>query len=344
MNGYAIRRLDPDSDGPAIGALLARNIAGLDGPAAARKCREAYAGNPVGVGEAFGLIDDGIDLVGALALQARRWHRGAETRKGACFADFSVDARHRSLGPALRLVRHAIEATGSPLLYGFPNPQARGLLQRAGLQAVGRMRRYGRLLSVRALRRPGAPRTQRMLAAFPTVLDPLLRWGDAVLCGRRAQGFKAREAGFGEHWLDTAWHGRAADLWVSARDAAGVAWRYRSDLKRDWRIARVDDAQGRPVGHVVWRLASGLVEIGDVHGAGLPQRLSALLLAFAALARREGATALSFECLGHAGVDAALRAAGFLHHADSDPLLATVPQCLAWPRDAFVTGYDRDTH
>ncbi len=346
MDRYAVRPLDLTTDGAAFAALLARNISGLDPNAAEQKAQRAYLDNPEGHGQAFALeAADAPGVAGALCLQNRRWHHARSAFAVACLADFSVDADHRSLGPALRLVRHAVEACPTPVLYGFPNRLARGLVARAGLRSMGRMSRFGKPLSLRALGRgPRATRGRRLLAGLHGLADPLLRLWDAGLAWRRGLGWRASEAAFGEPWLDAPWTARNAALLLSTRDARTVAWRYASDLKHDWRLARVDDRLGRPMGHVVWRLADGIAEIGDLHGRDLPKGLTPLLLAFAPFARRHGALALSIECLSSAAALTAIRHAGFLPYASGDEVLGRWPDDFAWPEAAFLTGFDRDTH
>lgn len=364
MAQYAVHRLELPAAVPVVAALLARNVPGLSEQAAARKVREAYLDDPAGVGAVFGLVaapSTGPEAaaatpVGALCLQARSLCRGSQAFPATVLADFCVDAAHRSLGPALSLVRTAIAGVGTPAVFGFPNPQARGLLQRAGLAPLGRLQRRVKLLSTRALRHRGGGWLRRCAAYGHRGLDPLLAAADRWLAWRHARGWSARPAGFGEAWVDTVWSGREAAVLVSLRDARTLAWRYGSDLKRDWRLARIDDAQGAPSAHVVWRMHGDIAEIGDVFARGLDgpaaapvgtataRGLLAALLAFVPLARREGATALSLELLGPAPLQGALRRAGLLAHAEGDPAFGRLAEAMG-PRDALVlTGLDRDTH
>ena len=66
----------------------------------------------------------------------------------AAIADFAVARDHRSLGPALMLIR-AIASLGSErfdLVYGLPNPSATAVCRRGGLRQIGAVQRYVKVL------------------------------------------------------------------------------------------------------------------------------------------------------------------------------------------------------
>ncbi len=350
MDGYAAQPFDIAHEEKAFCALLTRNIAGLSPEAAQRKWASGYLANPAGGGFGMGLRHRERDAwVGALCLQERRWHFGNAVAPVLCLADFNVDAEHRSLGPALALMKAAIaeaEARGVAV-YGFPNAAARGLVKRAGLSSLGRMQRFGKLLSLRFLGRKSLERAapaRAVLATFAPVLDPLLWVFDTLLRLLRGGGLHARTAAFGDAWIDEVWAHRDAGLQLSERSAAVVAWRYRSDLREGWRVARIDNRQGAPVGYVVWRLLNGIAEIGDVFCAHAPLDTTGALLALSGHARREGALAVSMEFFGHAGVATGVRRAGFLSRNTDDEILGRGAALSAWAEHGYLTGFDRDTH
>jgi hypothetical protein len=95
-----------------------------------------------------------------------------------------VGRAHRSLLPALRLIRAVREHTAGEyaFCYGFPNAKAEGVMARAGFHVLGKTTRYARVLrhasylpSVAA--RAGAP---RRLTAIVRSAAPLRRLGRAL--------------------------------------------------------------------------------------------------------------------------------------------------------------------
>jgi len=354
MDRYAARHFPIAKEEQVFCALLRRNIDGISEQAAHRKWASGYVGNAAGEGFGMGLqIEGGTAWVGALCLQARRWHKGQTAQTVFCLADFNVDAEHRSLGPALALMKAAIaEAeTREAAVYGFPNAAARGLVKRAGLIPLGCMQCFGKLLSSRFLGRHHADShgaeqgfLRRCAARLAPVVDPILWLLDALQTLLRGHGARAYHADFEQPWMDTLWAARDEQLRLSERSAATVAWRYRSDLREGWRVARIDTGKGTPLGYVVWRLNTELAEVGDLFCAQPRAGITAILLAFSPLARREGAMAISLEFLGNAQVAANIRRAGFFSRPTTDEVLGKGISAAEVAVNGYFTGFDRDTH
>lgn len=346
---YVVREVDPDTQRADLCLLWGVNLPDLDPQKAARKFELAYRANPVDTGHVLGLHATGADaLIGAQGLQVREFHLGPTVRRAACLADFAVDATHRSLGPALTLMRAACR-TGLEeglWVYGFPNRHAEGVCKRAGLRVAGRMARYLKpLRTAGLLRRRGLPRWIAGVAALP--IDRILALRERLGGLLHGRGLTLTDTGWDDPRIDALWQRRPPDLLLSCRDGASLAWRYRYDMKAPWRLSRVDAAGGDTVGYVVWQIDGAYALISDffVRDAS-PPCLRALLLRFSWRARREGAQAVSLEFMGREDLRAAILAAGFLMRAQVEPL-------VEWPggsgipfaTDAgYLTSFDRDTH
>jgi hypothetical protein len=89
------------------------------------------------------------EIVGSNGFSIRRFQLGAGVEgRAAVSGDLVVAHAHRSLLPALRLVRAVREHTMNEfaLCYGFPNDKAKGVMVRAGFRVLGTMTRYARVL------------------------------------------------------------------------------------------------------------------------------------------------------------------------------------------------------
>ncbi len=96
---------------------------------------------------------DQAHVVGANGMVRRRfWLAGRELR-AVVNCDFAVDRAHRSLLPALSLLRMFREdvAARFDLAYGFPNGKAEGVLKRAGFKELGPHQALGQGASPRQL-------------------------------------------------------------------------------------------------------------------------------------------------------------------------------------------------
>jgi hypothetical protein len=100
-----------------------------------------YENNPSGAPISYLLKDDVNDVfVGAVSLFPRNLVINGTPFKALICGDFVVDYKHRSLGPALLLLKSAITRCNevpSCILLGFPNVSAEKVTLKAGFEAIG---------------------------------------------------------------------------------------------------------------------------------------------------------------------------------------------------------------
>jgi len=180
-------------------------------------------------------------VVGSVGLLNRTFRIGERNVRVGLLSDLAVDREHRSLLPALRLVRRAREyaLANRAFIYGFPNKHARGLFKRARYRELGSVVRYARILRHAHYARRGSEtdRVPRMVAT--AIKNPVVARvvGAVADLGRltMAAGQGARAiAKFRLEWLDAAderfdvlWERARAEYPVVAeRTAAFLRWRY----------------------------------------------------------------------------------------------------------------------
>lgn len=228
MASYQILETDAARHADDLVALWARNLPVAGDPRA--RLRWLYEDAPAGRGRTL-LLTDGAAAVGCAGIGERRFlaaHGGAPLR-AAVMADLAVDREHRTLAPALKLVRAARERALAEhdFAYGFPNQAAVGLFKRAGYKPVGEMARWARLL------RHGAWLTRRTGSAL------VGRVGGAVLDSATLalSVAAARRGGAELRWLHRAAEidarfdelaRTAAARWplLGERSAAFLRWRF----------------------------------------------------------------------------------------------------------------------
>lgn len=342
---YHIQEADLSASAAAIRELWVANLVGHDERSAAAKLRLGYAENPAGRGTALLLYpDDGARPAGVQGLHPRRFHLGERSLRAVGLADYAVDAAHRSLGPALMLMRHGTQLAGErcDLTYGLPNQKAAAVLARAGLKRLGTVQRYAKPLRSQQLL------AQRMPPALARLLAPLVDSGMRLLDLWRSMvtrpALQCREAGWSDVALDALWAKRPAALLLSERSGEMLRWRFGTPERGQWRLCLALDGDGRVRGHVAWRLTDGFAEIGDFFSDD-PDRLTApLLLAFTRQARRAGASSISALFFGREAVARGLQAAGMSLRPQQAPLF-TLPAsdpALADPDRWYLTSFDND--
>lgn len=342
---YHIQEADLSASAAAIRSLWIANLVGHDEHSAAAKLRLGYADNPAGAGCALLLYpQDGTQPVGVQGLHPRIFHLGSARLSAVGLADYAVDANHRSLGPALMLMRHGTQLGQArfDLTYGLPNQKAAAVLARAGLRRLGQVQRFAKPLRSRE------QLAQRLARPLATLLAPLVDaalWVDdlrrSLVCRPR---LSCHEVGWDAAELDALWSQRPASLLLSERSAAMLRWRFGTPERGHWRLSIARDAVGAMCGYVVWRLLDGFVEVGDFFSDAPDELTAPLMLAFARAARRTGAASISVSFFGRAAVVQGLRRSGMAARPQRAPLfkLPGADAALDDPERWYLTGFDND--
>jgi hypothetical protein len=221
---YRTHAGDPDADRDSVIALWRGNLG--EAGRHAGKFDWFYLACPFGRPLLQLLQHHPTGRIGCCAAGPRRmlW-QGRELRAGV-LVDMAVDARHRTLGPAL-LLQESLKAGAAgrfDLLYGFPNRKSLPVVRRLGYQVLGQMPRYSRVLR-------NAPYLARHL---PAVLAHPLGW---LL--DRLQHARDRLRTLGDRRLHAAWADQADPrmdaLWeasphgngmLAVRDTTFLRWRF----------------------------------------------------------------------------------------------------------------------
>jgi hypothetical protein len=187
-------------------------------------------------------------VVGTGGVGPRRvlW-RDREIRAGV-LAHFCVKPAHRSVKPAIFMLRSMVEASRGrfDVLYGFPRPKAAAVCKLAGYKEGGELIRRVKVLRhekyvARFLPRPLAVPVGRLL-------DLAFRIGDIVRRpGRRTVPFAewtdTVDPRMGELWENTD-HG---DGWTTVRDTEALRWRFDRLLSTRRRYLLLGNVRGGPL-------------------------------------------------------------------------------------------------
>lgn len=342
---YTIEEADLSIAAPVIQSLWVNSLVGHDEHSASTKLRHGYLENPAGPGTVILLKAEGqAEAQGAQGLHPRLFHHGERAVSAIGLADYVVNAEHRSLGPALMLMRRGaqIGAERFGLVYGLPNAKAAPVCARAGLKRLGMVQRYAKPL---ASREHLARRLPRWLARC---CAPLLDQGMAIHDRVRSLRAPARLVCTASHWndpaLDELWSSRPAELLLSERSGRMLQWRFGTEGRGPWQVCLAHDRSGQVCGYVVWRHEHGFVQVGDFLARDPHTLTQPLFLAFARLARRTKGQSISVEFFGSARVAAQLRDAGMVARPGQAPLFAgaATPAAFLSPEAWYLTSFDND--
>ena len=109
---YSIEEADLSIAASVIQSLWVNSLVGHDTHSAREKMRHGYLENPAGRGTVILLKADGLpEAQGAQGLHPRLFHHGERSVPAIGLADYVVNAEHRSLAPALMLMRRGAQTS-----------------------------------------------------------------------------------------------------------------------------------------------------------------------------------------------------------------------------------------
>lgn len=342
---YHIQEADLSVSAAAIRELWVANLVGHDERSAGAKLRLGYAENPAGTGCALLLYPEGgTEPKGVQGLHPRAFSFGTQCLRAVGLADYAVDAAHRSLGPALMLMRQGTQLGRErfDLVYGLPNQKAAAVLARAGLKRLGFVQRYAKPLRTHGQL---ARRLPAVLAgAVAPFVDTGLRLRDEWRTALQRPALRCRTVDWSDARVDALWAQRPQGLLLSERSQAMLRWRFGGAERGEWRPCLAHDSAGVLRGYVVWRMNDGFAEIGDFFSAEPETMTAALMLAFTREARRAGAASISVSFFGAGAVARELQRSGMTPRPQQAPLfkLPGDDPALDEPERWYVTGFDND--
>lgn len=355
---YSVERVAPEQARDELLRLWADNlkiVGGVD-----RKFDWLYREAPE--------LPDSVFLLAADRDGARQWVGtagvgvravrvlGTELR-GALLADLAVDREHRSVMPALALVRAvkawALGEGGAGLAYGFPNQHAEGVFKRIGYQPLGTIGRWARVLRHASYAsRVKDASIPRMPAAVRRVVD---RAADVRAIAAVAGGAvdvvrlaaiaptavqAARKIKLA--WLDTAderidqiWDGAKDDYDVcGVRSARFLRWRFPAAEGLSIAIATAR-GDGIPQAYVVVENVDGVAHLRDLFG--VREAVGWLLDLLVPALYPRGAVSLSVRYLGAPWLVEALESRGFVARHSERLITVGVTDRLDPERRAAIT-------
>ena len=320
-------------------------------------------------------LEGAVSTVGTAGVGVRKFQvgEGANDVTAGLLADLAVDKAHRSVGPALGLVRAVKESVlgkgdapgAQSFAYGFPNALAEGVFKRVGYQVLGVIGRYARVLRhaeyaarVRELELSSVPPAARELL-YKVAEQPLLAAmaGAAVDMAQLARRSPAAvEAArrlrvepvpmLDGAAVDALWaRARGEHAVVAHRTGAVLAWRFPVEKRRTWYAAYSrDTSRGLRAYALVERHDDGSAHLKDLFGHR--SDMVGLLDLLPGLVYRTGATSLSMRYLGAGWLKDALIERGFSER-ESTRMIAvgateSVRNAVMRPESWHLTDFDED--
>jgi len=263
-------------------------------------------------------------------------------------ADFSVQARYRTLGIAAELRRAAtrdVNAGRVAFLYAHPNDRMKIVHERAGHVPVGRMVRFARILhSARHIRnRLSLPKVSAAIAAavdrFVNIRGSSHRYSSQVAITDKPD-FDAR-------FDQLFWSAHSSHQVIGVRDAAYLNWRYRDNPVYATSLCTAE-RKGTLLGYALFMRQDDVMHVKDIFMAEDETIGADLMAALVAHGLDQKLASISFATLHGNPLIPLLQKFGFLyrppdtsmfvHVASGDPLRTVLEKPELW----YLTVGDRD--
>lgn len=285
------------------------------------------------------LLRAGNEAIGCVGVMPRAFAVRGTPILAAILGDLAVDAKHRSLMPALTLVRGARKAAleHAGFTYGLPNPAAAPVLKRCGYKTLGPLTRYARVL-----RHARYMRRRISVPVLAQVAAPLVD-------GARFAGMLAPAArAFSQlklEWLTTT-DSRFDVLWERARGSYDIVGERSAKFLR-WRFLEHPEARSE-IAALVHRSAPNaeilayavvmrdgdFARIRDIFG--LPADLGPLLDLLLPSLLLRGFISTSIRYLGHRDLETLLVARDFTAREAVWPVVYDVAQGAPLSREEMA--------
>lgn len=256
------------------------------------------------------------EVLGAIGSVEREFEgKYGKTSLGFC-SDFAIDEKHRTLGPAILLLKNFVASRGesSDILFGFPNNRAVGAMCRAGFTVLSEVSRYALILNYKYY--IDKSRFSSLLIPLSLLLNLVVRSYLKIITSIQYSGYVFNEItevgdSFDELWRD--WI-EQCDLYTGKRDKEYLAWRFLDNPANNYRIFRLSKKNsGQLVGYAVIRQnEEGHWTVFDFFALPEGKALEGLLLHLASKAIGEGALSLTLEFLGSGKIRDRIRKLRFI--------------------------------
>jgi hypothetical protein len=341
---YSVTLADIARDRSAILNLWAQGFAYLQSAAAVRKLETQYLQNPAGTAMCFALLPESTqNFAGIQGLVPRRYANGEANLRAGLMADYVVDTAHRSLGPALELMRACINGgiTNFDFLYGFPNRKAEAIFKRAGLLPLGQMAQYVKLVQSRDFLQKKIHKS--CLTLVTAIVDFALRAFDWIRYSLHRDSYQWREltrfdAPFDRFWKEL----QPQHKMIAERSHTMLSWRYPMPSEGYRIFAAFEHNSDNLAGYIVWSQRNHEIYVRDF--LAKPTALGPLLQCFCWQMRQRSASRITLEFFGASQIAKALTKSGFRPRGNA-PIFIFGQNEFATVNGEhwYMTHFDRDT-
>jgi len=319
---YRVEKVDAATNKDDILWLWYRNFS-LSAPE--ERFSWMYLQNPCGTPDVWFLRDADDCLVGMIGVCKRKFLLNGENIYAGQCIDFLVEKRHRSLGPALQLLRCLIEnmeRDGYDFLYSFPRNGLKALLKRIGFVELDLFSRWAMVLRSNYIVEKYV--RNKVLSSFASgILDMGLRLKRTVSLLRLPSEYSYHFRDQAGPEFDNIWQNAEQSPQVCGdRGSEYIQWRFSEYPEIDYQYFFINGEE-RHLGYISYYTIDRHVTITDFF-SGTKSSMTALFKAFIAEMGKNGFMSLSADFAGRPQEVDILTSIGFIQRPSENCLVIYV--------------------
>lgn len=255
------------------------------------------------------------DCVGMVALFPRRMSTKEGLIRAGVIGDLLVNQKHRTLGPAVKLLRSTLTAVHDgdvDLIYTFPNKAADGVAKVAGYRHLGRLLRLVKVLRTQEyLHDLGFPRFLAKLLSSP--IDFFLKAASIETWKSRNKRVLCRETHVVDASFQLLWEESSPSFEIAGeRTQDYVKWKFLHDPDDVNRIfAAFDASSGKLLAYIVYRKERNSFEVREYIVGSDEEAGTTLMANFFRHARSLGVASVTVNLLENVHLISKMQRFGF---------------------------------
>ena len=311
---YSFRKIDVNTDIDVMTQLISQNLNTGD-VLAAKSVNWNYTLNPIKNAEGLALLDEASEqqVVGIINQSYRQFLINNKRTQVCLFGDLVVDSKHRSLMPAIMLLRAAISKglDNAALVYSFPNKKSVNVALRAGFESLGKITRYVHIVSYRDYIGRVIP-WKLVGKPLSWLLDTINKLKHVLVQRTAYRHYIATTQKLSTTELQTLMSGSDFSRFLMAyRSAESIEWRYAMNPFAEFDYLKcLHQQSNHVVAYAVLERSEKLLHIRDIYALN-NESLSAMLSFCISRARQLGIPAVSVGYLGNIDIKKQIVKSGF---------------------------------
>ena len=251
------------------------------------------------------------EAIGGISLFPRILYIDKKPFKAYVCGDLVVDQEHRFLGPAMKLIKAAIdqcEIKDDTILYGFPNAVSEKVFLKAGFEVLDHIHELTCVIRTYPYIRKFIPNNY-LTHLFSWPMDQFFH----LRYNRQHKNVSIEIYSTIHGQFDVLWKNMINDFsFIGERNRDYINWRFSLSHKNNYRLFTIADAITKNLsGYILYQNNDRRIQIDDIGFRDNDQTITTLVNSFYNCQRKEGKEAISINIAGNPALMSLFKKSGY---------------------------------